>query len=137
MEYRKNVKIEISSADATISLVHKGNILSAIVKNPNGKKVASIDSIKMTIGNDEHFNGFECFYVQSINAISNYEIMFRLQQFFYESVHNLGYRYLLFETRNPILLDIAKHLYVIEPIKETNCYIADLDRMFYHSLTDK
>ena len=63
--------------------------------------------------------------------------MFRLQQFFYESVHNLGYRYLLFETRNPILLDIAKHLYVIEPIKGTNCYIADLDRMFYHSLTDK
>lgn len=59
--------------------------------------------------------------------------MFQLQQFFYNSLYELGVRYFCFETRNRKLIEIANMLYTLRRVQGTDYYYADLNRMFYHN----
>ncbi len=59
--------------------------------------------------------------------------LFRLQQFFYNSLYELNVRYFCFETRNRKLIEIANMLYTLRRVQGTDYYYADLNRMFYHN----
>ena len=137
MVYKKNVSVVSSEDNVILSLSVNEEVktISAIVCDGE-KEVASVVSV---IHNLDELKGEKCYeilLVESVNSINTslrVSIMFRLQKFFYECLHDLGIRYFWFETKNQKLIRLAEMLYSLYRIKDTNCYYADLNRMFYHN----
>ena len=130
MIYKKNTKQLFDEERVRISLLleYDGRQISAIACDGE-KKLASIVSAIHNLDMLDDERSYEILLVESIN---NIDIMFQLQKFFYENLHKLGVRYFWFETKNQKLIRLAEMLYSLYRIKDTNCYYADLNRMFYH-----
>ena len=120
MIYKKNTRIVCNSDNVVIrlSVEYDGRQISAIAYDGE-IEIASIVSV-----------------VHNLNILNDgrcYEVMFRLQQFFCNSLHELGIRYFWFETRNNKLIELARMLYTLKRIRQTDCYYTDLNRMYYHN----
>lgn len=136
MIYKKNVRqlFDEERVRISLSLEYGGRQISAIAYDGE-KRLASIVSVIHNIDELKNEKCYEILLVESVNSIDTslrINIMFRLQKFFYENLHKLGVRYFWFETKNQILISLAEMLYSLYRIKDTNCYYADLDKMFYH-----
>ena len=131
MIYNKNTRIVCNANNVVIRLSneHDGRQISAIAYNGD-IEIASIVSV---VHNLDILNGERCYEVIGVRAINNPDVMFRLQQFYYNNLHALGIRYFCFETRNRRLIDIANILYTLRRVQGTDFYYADLNRMFYHN----
>ena len=131
MIYNKNTKIVCNANNVVIRLSneHDGRQISAIAYNGD-IEIASIVSV---VHNLDILNGERCYEVIGVCAINNLDVMFRLQQFFYNSLYELNVRYFCFETRNRKLIEIANMLYTLRRVQGTDYYYADLNRMFYHN----
>ena len=130
MIYKKNARqlFDEERVSISLSLEYGGRQISAIAYDGE-KKLASIVSVIHNLDMLDDKRSYEILLVESINSIN---IMFQLQKFFYENLHKLGVRYFWFETKNQKLIRLAEMLYSLYRIKDTNCYYADLNRMFYH-----
>ena len=131
MIYNKNTRIVCNANNVVIRLSneHDGRQISAIAYNGD-IEIASIVSV---VHNLDILNGERCYEVIGVCAINNLDVMFRLQQFFYNSLYELNVRYFCFETRNRKLIEIANMLYTLRRVQGTDYYYADLNRMFYHN----
>ena len=131
MIYNKNTKIICNANNVVIRLSneHDGRQISAIAYNGD-IEIASIVSV---VHNLDIPDGERCYEVIGVCAINNLDVMFRLQQFFYNSLYELNVRYFCFETRNRKLIEIANMLYTLRRVQGTDYYYADLNRMFYHN----
>lgn len=131
MIYNKNTKIVCNANNVVIRLSHEhdGRQISAIAYNGD-IEIASIVSV---VHNLDIPDGERCYEVIGVCAINNLDVMFRLQQFFYNSLYELNVRYFCFETRNRKLIEIANMLYTLRRVQGTDYYYADLNRMFYHN----
>jgi hypothetical protein len=131
MIYNKNTKIVCNANNVVIRLSneHDGRQISAIAYNGD-IEIASIVSV---VHNLDIPDGERCYEVIGVCAINNLDVMFRLQQFFYNSLYELNVRYFCFETRNRKLIEIANMLYTLRRVQGTDYYYADLNRMFYHN----
>ena len=131
MIYNKNTKIVCNANNVVIRLSneHDGRQISAIAYNGD-IEIASIVSV---VHNLDIPDGERCYEVIGVCAINNLDVMFRLQQFFYNSLYELNVRYFCFETRNRKLIEIASMLYTLRRVQGTDYYYADLNRMFYHN----
>ena len=131
MIYNKNTKIVCNANNVVIRLSneHDGRQISAIAYNGD-IKIASIVSV---VHNLDIPDGERCYEVIGVCAINNLDVMFRLQQFFYNSLYELNVRYFCFETRNRKMIEIANMLYTLRRVQGTDYYYADLNRMFYHN----
>ena len=131
MIYSKNTKIVCNANNVVIRLSneHDGRQISAIAYNGD-IEIASIVSV---VHNLDIPDGERCYEVIGVCAINNLDVMFRLQQFFYNSLYELNVRYFCFETRNRKLIEIANMLYTLRRVQGTDYYYADLNRMFYHN----
>ena len=131
MIYKKNTRIVCNSDNVVIrlSVEYDGRQISAIAYDGE-IEIASIVSV---VHNLNILNVGRCYEVIGVSVINNLEIMFRLQQFFCNSLHELGIRYFWFETRNNKLIELARMLYTLKRIRQTDCYYADLNRMYYHN----
>ena len=131
MIYNKNTKIVCNANNVVIRLSneHDGRQISAIAYNGD-IEIASIVSV---VHNLDILNGERCYEVIGVCAINNLDVMFRLQQFFYNSLYELNVRYFCFETRNRKMIEIANMLYTLRRVQGTDYYYADLNRMFYHN----
>ena len=131
MIYNKNTKIVCNTNNVVIRLSneHDGRQISAIAYNGD-IEIASIVSV---VHNLDIPDGERCYEVIGVCAINNLDVMFRLQQFFYNSLYELNVRYFCFETRNRKLIEIANMLYTLRRVQGTDYYYADLNRMFYHN----
>jgi len=131
MIYNKNTKIVCNANNVVIRLSneHDGRQISAIAYNGD-IEIASIVSV---VHNLDIPDGERCYEVIGVCAINNLDVMFRLQQFFYNSLYELNVRYFCFETRNRKMIEIANMLYTLRRVQGTDYYYADLNRMFYHN----
>ena len=131
MIYNKNTKIVCNANNVVIRLSneHDGRQISAIAYNGD-IEIASIVSV---VHNLDIPDGERCYEVIGVCAINNIDVMFRLQQFFYNSLYELNVRYFCFETRNRKMIEIANMLYTLRRVQGTDYYYADLNRMFYHN----
>ena len=131
MIYNKNTRIVCNANNVVIRLSneHDGRQISAIAYNGD-IEIASIVSV---VHNLDIPDGERCYEVIGVCAINNLDVMFRLQQFFYNSLYELNVRYFCFETRNRKLIEIANMLYTLRRVQGTDYYYADLNRMFYHN----
>lgn len=131
MIYKKNTRIVCNSDNVVIrlSVEYDGRQISAIAYDDE-IEIASIVSV---VHNLNILNDGRCYEVIGVSVINNLEIMFRLQQFFCNSLHELGIRYFWFETRNSKLIELARMLYTLKKIRQTDCYYTDLNRMYYHN----
>ena len=131
MIYNKNTKIVCNANNVVIRLSneHDGRQISAIAYNGD-IEIASIVSV---VHNLDIPDGERCYEVIGVCAINNLDVMFRLQQFFYNSLYELNVRYFCFETRNRKMIEIANMLYTLRRVQGTDFYYADLNRMFYHN----
>lgn len=131
MIYNKNTKIVCNANNVVIRLSneHDGRQISAIAYNGD-IEIASIVSV---VHNLDIPDGERCYEVIGVCAINNLDVMFRLQQFFYNSLYELNVRYFCFETRNRKLIEIANMLYTLRRVQGTDYYYTDLNRMFYHN----
>lgn len=131
MVYKKRTKVVYNADNVIIKLVEEydGKQISAIACDGN-VEVASIVSV---VHNLNVLNDRCCYEVIGISAVNDLDIMFRLQQFFYNSLYELGIRCFWFETRNNKLIELASMLYTLSRIQGTDCYYADLNRMYYHN----
>ena len=131
MIYNKNTRIVCNANNVVIRLSneHDGRQISAIAYNGD-IEIASIVSV---VHNLDILNGERCYEVIGVCAINNLDVMFRLQQFFYNSLYELNVRYFCFETRNRKMIEIANMLYTLRRVQGTDYYYADLNRMFYHN----
>ena len=131
MIYKKNTRIVYNSDNVTIrlSVEYDGRQISAIAYDGD-VELASIVSI---VHNLNALNETRCYEVIGVSAVNDLDIMFRLQQFFYNSLHGLEIRYFWFETRNNKLIELANMLYTLNRIQGTDYYYADLNRMYYHN----
>ena len=131
MIYNKNTKIVCNANNVVIRLSneHDGRQISAIAYNGD-IEIASIVSV---VHNLDIPDGERCYEVIGVCAINNLDVMFRLQQFFYNSLYELNVRYFCFETRNRKMIVIANMLYTLRRVQGTDYYYADLNRMFYHN----
>ena len=131
MIYNKNTKIVCNANNVVLRLSneHDGRQISAIAYNGD-TEVASIVSV---VHNLDIPDGERCYEVIGVCAINNLDVMFRLQQFFYNSLYELNVRYFCFETRNRKMIEIANMLYTLRRVQGTDYYYADLNRMFYHN----
>lgn len=131
MIYKKNIRIVRNTDNVIIRLLneHDGRQISAIAYY-NDTEIASIVSV---VHNLDILNSERCYEVIGVSAVSDLDVMFRLQQFFYNSLHELGIRYFWFETRNNKLIELASMLYTLNRIQGTDCYYADLNKMYYHN----
>ena len=131
MIYNKNTKIVCNANNVVIRLSneHDGRQISAIAYNGD-IEIASIVSV---VHNLDIPDGERCYEVIGVCAINNLDVMFRLQQFFYNSLYELNVRYFFFETRNRKMIEIANMLYTLRRVQGTDYYYADLNRMFYHN----
>ena len=131
MIYKKNTRVVYNADNVVIglSVEDDGRRISAIAYDGN-REIASIVSV---IHNLSLLNDRRSYEVISASAVNDLDIMFRLQQFFYNSLHKLGIRYFWFETRNSKLIELASMLYTLGRIPQTDCYYADLNRMYYHN----
>ncbi len=131
MIYNKNTKIVCNANNVVIRLSneHDGRQISAIAYNGD-IEIASIVSV---VHNLDIPDGERCYEVIGVCAINNLDVMFRLQQFFYNSLYELNVRYFCFETRNRKLIEIANMLYTLRRVQGTDYYYANLNRMFYHN----
>ena len=136
MVYKKNVNVVSSEDNVILSLSVNEEVktISAIVCDGE-KEVASVVSV---IHNLDELKGEKCYeilLVESVNSINTslrVSIMFRLQKFFYECLHDLGIRYFWFETKNLKIVEIIERLYSLYSTNHPNRYYVDLNRMFYH-----
>ncbi len=131
MIYNKNTKIVCNANNVVLRLSneHDGRQISAIAYNGD-IEIASIVSV---VHNLDIPDGERCYEVIGVCAINNLDVMFRLQQFFYNSLYELNVRYFCFETRNRKMIEIANMLYTLRRVQGTDYYYADLNRMFYHN----
>lgn len=131
MIYKKNTRIVYNTDNVVIKLSaeYDGRQISAIAYDGD-VELASIISVALNLN---ALNDKRCYEVISVSAVNDLDIMFRLQQFFYNSLHELGIRYFWFETRNHKLIELASMLYTLSRVQETDCYYADLNRMYYHN----
>ena len=131
MIYNKNTKIVCNANNVVIRLSneHDGRQISAIAYNGD-IEIASIVSV---VHNLDIPDGERWYEVIGVCAINNLDVMFRLQQFFYNSLYELNVRYFCFETRNRKMIEIANMLYTLRRVQGTDYYYADLNRMFYHN----
>ena len=131
MIYKKNTRqpFDEERVSISLSLEYGGRQISAIAYDGENK-LASIVSVIHNLDMLDDGRSYEILLVESINSL---DIMFRLQKFFYENLHDLGIRYFWFESKNQKLIRLAEMLYSLYRIKDTNCYYADLNRMFYHN----
>lgn len=131
MIYNKNTKIVCNANNVVIRLSneHDGRQISAIAYNGD-IEIASIVSV---VHNLDIPDSERCYEVIGVCAINNLDVMFRLQQFFYNSLYELNVRYFCFETRNRKMIEIANMLYTLRRVQGTDYYYADLNRMFYHN----
>ena len=131
MIYNKNTKIVCNANNVVIRLSneHDGRQISAIAYNGD-IEIASIVSV---VHNLDIPDGERCYEVIGVCAINNLDVMFRLQQFFYNSLYELNVRYFCFETRNRKMIEIANMLYTLRRVQGTDYYYADLNRMFYRN----
>lgn len=131
MIYNKNTKIVCNANNVVIRLSneHDGRQISAIAYNGD-IEIASIVSV---VHNLDIPDGERCYEVIGVCAINNLDVMFRLQQFFYNSLYESNVRYFCFETRNRKMIEIANMLYTLRRVQGTDYYYADLNRMFYHN----
>ena len=131
MIYNKNTRIVCNANNVVIRLSneHDGRQISAIAYNGD-IEIASIVSV---VHNLDIPDGERCYEVIGVCAINNLDVMFRLQQFFYNSLYELNVRYFCFETRNRKMIEIANMLYTLRRVQGTDYYYADLNRMFYHN----
>ena len=131
MIYNKNTKIVCNANNVVIRLSneHDGRQISAIAYNGD-IEIASIVSV---VHNLDIPDGERCYEVIGVCAINNLDVMFRLQQFFYNSLYELNVRYFCFETRNMKMIEIANMLYTLRRVQGTDYYYAELNRMFYHN----
>ena len=131
MIYKKNTRT-ICNADNVVlqlSCENDGRKISVIAYNGDAE-VASIVSV---VHNLDIPYGERCYEVIGVCAINNLDVMFRLQQFFHNSLYELNVRYFCFETRNRKMIEIANMLYTLRRVQGTDYYYADLNRMFYHN----
>ena len=130
MIYKKNTKIVCDTNNVVnrLSVEYDGMEISAKAYDGNAE-VASIVSVAKNL---DAIDGERCYEVIGVCAINNLDVMFQLQQFFYNSLYELDVRYFCFETRNRILIEIASMLYTLTRAQETDYYYADLSRMYYH-----
>ena len=131
MIYNKNTKIVCNANNVVIRLSneHDGRQISAIAYNGD----IDIASIVSVVHNLDIPDCERCYEVIGVCAINNLDVMFRLQQFFYNSLYELNVRYFCFETRNRKMIEIANMLYTLRRVQGTDYYYADLNRMFYHN----
>ena len=136
MIYKKNARQLFDAERVTFSLLTEYDIkqISAIARDGE-TQLASIVSV---IHNLDELKGEKCYeilLVESVNSINTslrVSIMFRLQKFFYECLHDLGIRYFWFETKNFKIVEIIERLYPLYSTNHPNRYYVDLNRMFYH-----
>ena len=90
MIYKKNTRIVCNSDNVVIrlSVEYDGRQISAIAYDGE-IEIASIVSV---VHNLNILNDGRCYEVIGVSVINNLEIMFRLQQFFCNSLHELGIR---------------------------------------------
>lgn len=131
MIYKKRARVYVNDENAKCVLTETqgGKIIAAITDDANDD-IASITSFVHTT--TSFLNGEKSCEVTEIKAINNIYTMFRLQKFYYESLHRLGFRYMWMETSNHKLVEAADMLYCLYHVQGTNIYYADLNRMFYH-----
>ena len=131
MIYKKKIKVVYNADNVVIklSVEYDGRQISAIAYDGN-VELASIVSVA---NNLNVLNDIRCYEVIGVSAVNDLDIMFRLQQFFYNSLHGLGIRFFWFETRNKILIEVASMLYPLTRIQGTDYYYIDLNRMYYHN----
>ena len=131
MIYNKKTRVVYNADNVVLrlSVENDGRKISAIAYDGD-VELASIVSV---IHNLNVFNNIRCYEVIGVSAVNDLGIMFRLQQFFYNSLHGLGIRYFWFETRNNKLIELASMLYTLSRIQGTDYYYADLNRMYYHN----
>ncbi|MCI7652987.1 MAG: hypothetical protein SO365_05995 [Prevotella sp.] len=131
MIYKKNTRTVHNTNNVVIRLSVEcdGKQLSAIAYDGD-VEIASIISV---VHNLNVLNETRCYEVIGVSAVNDFDIMFRLQRFFYNSLHGLGIRYFWFETRDNKLIELAKMLYTLNRIQGTDYYYADLNRMYYHN----
>ena len=131
MIYKKNTRIVCDTDNVIIRLLneHDGRQISAIAYNDD----TDIASIVSVIHKLDILNGERCYEIIGVRTVNNPDIMFQLQQFFYNSLYELNVRYFCFETKNRKLIEIASMLYTLRRVQGTDYYYADLNRMFYHN----
>ena len=131
MIYNKKTRVVYNADNVVLrlSVENDGRKISAIAYDGD-VELASIVSV---IHNLNALNNIRCYEVVGVSAVNDLGIMFRLQQFFYNSLHGLGIRYFWFETRNNKLIELASMLYTLSRIQGTDYYYADLNRMYYHN----
>lgn len=131
MIYKKNTRTICNADDVVLqlSIENDGRKISVIAYNYD-TEVASIVSV---VHNLDILYSERCYEVIGVSAINNPDVMFRLQQFFYNSLYELKVRYFCFETKNRRLIEIVNMLYTLRRVQGTNCYYADLNRMFYQN----
>ena len=131
MIYNKKTRVVYNADNVVLrlSVENDGRKISAIAYDGD-VELASIVSV---IHNLNALNNIRCYEVIGVSAVNDLGIMFRLQQFFYNSLHGLGIRYFWFETRNNKLIELASMLYTLSRIQGTDYYYADLNRMYYHN----
>ena len=93
MIYKKNTRIVYNSDNVTIrlSVEYDGRQISAIAYDGD-VELASIVSV---VHNLNALNETRCYEVIGVSAVNDLDIMFRLQRFFYNSLHGLGIRVFL------------------------------------------
>ena len=130
MIYKKNTRIVCNVDNVAIRLVERNDRRISVASYNGDAEVASIVSVAHNL---DILSNARCYEVVGIRAINNPDVMFRLQQFFYYSLHELNVRYFWFETKNIKMIEIASMLYPLSRVRGTNYYYADLNRMFYHN----
>ena len=131
MIYKKKIRLVYNADNVAIrlSMEYDGRQISAIAYDGD-VELASIVSV---VHNLNVFNDIRCYEVICVSAVNDLDIMFRLQQFFYNNLHGLGIRIFWFETRNKKLIELASMLYPLARIQGTDYYYVDLNRMYYHN----
>jgi len=90
MIYKKNTRILCDTDNVIIRLLneHDGRQISAIAYNDD----TDIASIVSVIHNLDILNGERCYEIIGVRTVNNPDIMFQLQQFFYNSLYELNVR---------------------------------------------
>ena len=109
MIYKKRARVYVNDENAKCVLTEtqRGKIIAAITDDANDD-IASITSFVHTT--TSFLNGEKSCEVTEIKAINNIYTMFRLQKFYYESLHRLGFRYMWMETSNHKLVEAAANI---------------------------
>ena len=131
MIYKKNTRIVYNTNNIVIRLSVEcdGRQISAIAYDGD----VEIESIISVVHNLNALNESLCYEVIGVSAVNDLDIMCRLQQFFYNSLHGLGIRCFWFEKKNNKLIEFANMLYTLNRIQGTDYYYADLNRMYFHN----